>query len=268
MTRALARGMSVLFRKGITMDLFGANPVDVVVLVVIAVSALLALVRGFVAEILAIVAWICAIAVTVYGTNPVLPFVQGYMGAGLGAMATTAGGLFFCTLMVLSALSYAASRFMRSNHLSAVDRSLGFLFGMGRGALLVCLLYICVVFVFPLPRQGDKADPNTMQEVLLEAKLQPVLATGANFLKSLAPAGGLAVDDVAASPLAPLLPQNVKQEDEEREGRASEGEPDKNPDTTKERTSGFSLPMGYTVSAREGVATLIDRVGDGFMAEE
>ena len=223
------------------MDLFGANPVDVVVLVVITVSALLALVRGFVAEVLAIVAWITAIAVTAYGTGPTLPHVESYMGSGLTSMAITVGALFCGTLAIMSALSYAASRFMRNNHLSAIDRSMGFLFGMVRGGLLVCLIYICVVFVFPLPNDGEDPEPNTMQEVMLEARLQPVLASGASFLQALAPNNSLAVDDLTNNPLIDLVHPTANEKDDN--------------DAT-----GTNTPQGYSLSARDGLSALIGQI--------
>jgi membrane protein required for colicin V production len=129
----------------------------------------------------------------------------------------------------MSALSYAASRLMRKNNLSAVDRSLGFLFGLLRGGLLVCLLYICVTFVFPLPKQGEEIDPNTMQAVLMEARTQPVLAAGARFLESFAPDSGISLEDITSNPLTELVqPKLERREDPTPNAQQGYGEPARN----------------------------------------
>ncbi len=225
------------------MDLFGANPVDVVVLVIVLVSALLALVRGFVAEVLAILGWIAAFFAALYGMKPILPVVEGYMGPGMTAAGATAGGLFLGTLAVMSALSYAVSRTMRTHHLTAVDRSLGFLFGLGRGGLLVCLLYICLTFIFPLPKSGETVEPSTMQAVLLEARTQPMMATGAAVLQSLAPNQGLSVETLTQhTPLTDLIQPKLPTA------------------TSGDTTAHDPAPASYSRPARDDLANMINRV--------
>lgn len=225
------------------MDLFGANPVDVVVLVILVVSALLALVRGFVAEVLAILGWVAASFAVLYGMSPVLPVVESYMGPGMTAAGATAGGLFMGTLAVMSAVSYSVSRTMRTHHLTAVDRSLGFLFGLGRGGLLVCLLYICLTFIFPLPKSGETVEPHTMQAVLLEARTRPMMATGAAALQALAPNQGLSIEDLTKhNPLADLVQPKLP---------AQTGAPVSTPPN----------PPAYDRTTRDNLATMIDRMG-------
>lgn len=221
------------------MDLFGANPVDVVVLIVVVVSALLALVRGFVAEVLSIVGWIAASFAVLYGLGPLKPYMAAYMHNELMAGGASASVLFVGTLAIMSAISYSVSRMMRTNHLSAVDRSLGFLFGLVRGGLLVCLLYICITFVFPPPKTGETMDPSTMQSVLMTARTQPALAAGAKLLQSFAPNKTIAIEDITQSPIMSLIQPKLEKKTE---------------DTTPPANKGYGDP------ARDSLTNIIDRV--------
>lgn len=201
------------------MTLFGANPVDVVVLIMLLVSALLALARGFVAEVMAIVGWVAAAFAALYGLDYVLPHMEPYLGKGMISVAASSGVLFFGTLAAVSAVGYILSRQLRGTHLSAIDRSLGFLFGLLRGSFLVCLLFICVTFVFPPPKDGVPPQSNTMQAVLAEARTAPALAYGAQLIASFAPNKSLSLDDLTKlSPLEKLMQPQVEK------GPAKEGE--------------------------------------------
>ena len=225
------------------MTIFGANAVDVVVLVLVLVSALLALARGFVAEVLSIAGWVAAVFAVLYGRQYLEPTMVGYMGKGIAAIATTIGVLFIGTLAVVSAISYVISRQIRRTHLSAIDRSLGFLFGLLRGGLLACLLYIVAVAIWPMPKDGEKPDPNTLQAVMLEARSQPALAAGADILKAMAPDQGLSLDDLTkVNPLKDLAqPQ---------------------PTTPESQKEGEEKPPAYNDSSRQDLGRMLDAVGD------
>ena len=203
------------------MELFGANPVDVVVLVIVIVSGLLALVRGFVAEVLSMLGFVAAIFASLYGLPHVEPKFAEYFTSPLIARGIASASLFFGTLAVTSAFSYFISRQMRGTHLSAIDRSLGFLFGLVRGAILVCLLYICVSFVFPV-KKDTQDEGNSMQKVLREARTGPALESGAHILMSFAPNHGIALDSLTGSSsslnelVKPQIQRNESKSDDNR----------------------------------------------------
>lgn len=227
------------------MDIYGANAVDVVVLIIVLISGLLALVRGFVAEILTIVGLIAAVAAALYGMPHLEPHVVPYLKSmdlkgeslSLAGKAVSAVVLFLGTLILTSAVSYVVSRRIHKTNLSAIDRSLGFLFGLLRGGIMVSLLYICVVFVFPPPKAGEEVEPGSMQEVLKGARTGPALAAGARIISSFAPDKGLSLDDLTRiDPIKDLIqPQPA--------GRDKPSDEDR----------------GYSGSAREGLSDVINR---------
>jgi membrane protein required for colicin V production len=155
------------------------NVLDLIVIVVIALSALLAFARGFVKEALSIVSWLGAAAAAVYGLRYVRPYVDQLISSPMVAGAAAAIGIFVVSLIVISIVTAAIARQVKSSSLSALDRSLGFLFGAARGVVLACLGIQVVMWVIPEPDW-----PGWMRE----SKTRPYLASGADYLKSLVPA--------------------------------------------------------------------------------
>lgn len=151
---------------------------DIIVLLVLVLSALLAFARGFVHEVLAVAGWIGAIFATIYG----LPYVRPYARTLVDntAVADIAAGLalFLVSLVVLSLITRALSQRIRDSQLNALDRSLGFVFGLVRGVVLVAILYIAVDWLMPPPSQ-----PGWIRD----ARSMPLVAGAANVLRSVIP---------------------------------------------------------------------------------
>jgi membrane protein required for colicin V production len=155
--------------------------VDVVVAVVLLGSAGFAFLRGFVHEVLAIAAWVGAGMAALYGLPTVQPFFRQHIGITWAADAAAGAVLFLITLLLLSILTKAISDRVRKSALNSVDSSLGFVFGLARGAVLMSLAYMSLAWLFNSP----EAQPSW----LAEAKSRPWLERGADLLRSLAPEG-------------------------------------------------------------------------------
>ena len=168
------------------MDNLPINVTDLVIFVVILISGALAFVRGFVHEVLAMAAWIGAAVATVYGLPHVLPFARDLIAIKIFAEIAAGASIFILVLIALSVLTHMLSRNIRESSLGAVDRSLGLLFGFLRGAFLICVVWI--VLLWGMPREDHptwiteaRALPLVEQgaEVILEAlpeSLRPDLA--------------------------------------------------------------------------------------------
>jgi len=131
------------------------NVFDVGVIAVLLISALLAYARGFVHEVLAIVGWIGAIFATFYGFPYLQPYARQFIPMDLAADLTAGVVTFIFTLVVLSMMTRAVSKKVQASALNALDRALGFLFGLLRGALIVVLAYIGLELVMPPEKQPD-----------------------------------------------------------------------------------------------------------------
>jgi membrane protein required for colicin V production len=154
------------------------NTLDVIVLAVIGLSGLFAFARGFVKEVLSIAAWLGAAAVAFYTLPYTTPIAAKLFSAP--TMAEVAAGLvvFLVALIVFSILASSIGRRVKGSALSALDRTLGLVFGLGRGVALVCLGWLAATWALP-----EKDWPDWARG----ARTKPFLVSGAETLRGLVP---------------------------------------------------------------------------------
>lgn len=155
------------------------NLVDLAVLVVIALSAVFAFARGFVREALSIAAWIAAALITLYGFDAAYSFTTRFVTTALLADLIAGVGLFFVSLIVLTIITGYVARYLQWSALTPIDRTLGLVFGVARGLVLVSIAYFLVDITLP---------PNDRPGLLRDARSQPILAQGADMLRGVLPA--------------------------------------------------------------------------------
>jgi membrane protein required for colicin V production len=112
---------------------------DLVVLGIVLISALLAAVRGFTREVLAIVAWVVAAAAAWYLHPTALPIAQQYISSNTVALVAAIGGIFVITLIIVSIITVQVSDLILDSRIGALDRTLGLFFGAARG-FLICVI--------------------------------------------------------------------------------------------------------------------------------
>ena len=124
---------------------------DIIVIAVVLLSAVLAMVRGFVREVLSIASWIIA-AIAAYSLyQPFLPVVRPYFESATVALIVTAAVVFFVALLVASYITMKISDFVIDSRVGAFDRALGFLFGAARGILLLVIALLFFNWLVPNP---------------------------------------------------------------------------------------------------------------------
>jgi membrane protein required for colicin V production len=155
---------------------------DLAVIGIILLAGLIAFSLGFVRVVLALLGWVGASFVTLYGFSYVRPFMQKWISVGFLADAAAGLSLFLVTLIILTIVSHAIGRRVRDSGLSALDRSVGLVFGLILGSVFVCLAYLGVAWVTDMPTQADKQPPW-----IQAAKSRPLVEWGADKLQSLAP---------------------------------------------------------------------------------
>ena len=110
---------------------------DLGLIVIILVSALLSMVRGFTREVLAIGSWAAAAAAAYFFYPNLVPYVSQYLIKKEPLPAViSAAVIFFVALIIVSILTVRISDAILDSKIGALDRSLGFLFGAARGFLL------------------------------------------------------------------------------------------------------------------------------------
>ena len=110
---------------------------DIVIAAVLLISAVIALVRGFVKETLTIAGWIGAFFITLYGYEQVATLLADFIEESLFAQVIAAAALFLISLVILTIVSHMLAKQVQGSTLGHLDRALGFVFGLVRGLLLV-----------------------------------------------------------------------------------------------------------------------------------
>ena len=128
---------------------------DLVLLAVMLISGLLAMVRGFMREILSIAAWGAAALVTLYSYQKLLPTAKTYIASDTLASVAVIAGVFIATLIVVSIITVRISDMILDSRIGALDRTLGFLFGLARGLLIVVVAFLFFAWLVPAKQRPD-----------------------------------------------------------------------------------------------------------------
>jgi membrane protein required for colicin V production len=141
---------------------------DIGLLAVMLISGILAMVRGFMREILSIASWLIAAGVTLYGYARAEALVRDYVANDLLAKGIAIGGLFLITLLVVSLFTVKISDLILDSRVGALDRSLGFLFGLARGLVIMVVAFLFFAWLVPAKSQPDWVT-NARSRVVLQA---------------------------------------------------------------------------------------------------
>lgn len=123
------------------------NWVDLTILGVIAVSALVSLVRGFVREALSLVSWVAAFFVASTFYKDVSPLLADYLQDPFLRDGGAILLLFILTLIIGSLINFIFGVLVDKTGLTGTDRVLGMVFGALRGVLVVAaVLFVLDAF--------------------------------------------------------------------------------------------------------------------------
>lgn len=211
---------------------------DIILLAVMLISGLLAMIRGFMREVLSIAAWIAAALATLYLFNRLLPHAQQYFNNDMVAKAAVIGGVFLGTLLIVSIITVRISDMILDSRIGALDRTLGFLFGLARGLIIVVVAFLFFDWLVP-----QKSQPSWVTE----AKSRVVLASTGDWLKSMLP------DD----PESTIL-KRLKKPGADEPAEPSAANPGQRSDAGPNQGTARTTGEGYERSDRAGMQQLIE----------
>jgi membrane protein required for colicin V production len=136
--------------SGVQLTLF-----DIVALALVALSALAAMVRGAVREVLALASWVGAAFAAFLALPYAAPLVRPVVASDGLARGVAAVGVFFVALVALKMLSGMIARGVEGSAVGPLDRLLGLAFGAARGAFVLCAAYLAGSFLVKPELQPD-----------------------------------------------------------------------------------------------------------------
>ncbi len=152
------------------------NTVDFAILGILLISGMIAWHRGFLKETLSVSAWLIAALLAVFVWPITKPFGRAMLQPDFLADLLALVGVFFLVLVPVSFVSFRLSEVVRGSRAGPLDKSLGFVFGLARGLLVVGVGY--VIF-------SSLAAAESHPKILKDARLLPVIQGTADVLKSL-----------------------------------------------------------------------------------
>jgi membrane protein required for colicin V production len=154
---------------------------DLILIGIMLISGLLALMRGFTREVLSLLAWgIAAVAALGAVLSPELNQLAGqYLQPEIVAKIALGGGVFLIVLIIMSLISVRIADWVLDSAAGAFDRTMGFVYGVVRGLLLVAIAYLFYVWLVPEQKQ---------EEWVRNARLLPVVKEVSTVVISFLPA--------------------------------------------------------------------------------
>ncbi|MEJ2534969.1 MAG: CvpA family protein [Gammaproteobacteria bacterium] len=148
---------------------------DLVLLVLVGVSLLVGLLRGFIKEVFALGVWAAAFLVAFYFSGPLSERFAEAVTLPSGRTALAFAAIFIVVLIIGGMINYLLGKLVEKTGLSGTDRLLGAVFGALRGVLLVLVLIILAGFT-PVPRDPWWGESRVITSLL------PLAEWGSGFL--------------------------------------------------------------------------------------
>ena len=167
--------------------------IDWVLLAIFAISTLFGAMRGLVGVIASLATWLLGgWAAFRFGGDAAM-LIAGGSAPSTGQLFAGYALSFIGVMIVVGLVGWLVRRLLHSVGLSGLDRMLGLVFGLLRGAFIVCVLVLLLGFT-PLPREAEWRD----------SLLVPLVLPGARWLQAWLPEW--AAHEIDFSGMVPALP--------------------------------------------------------------
>ena len=123
---------------------------DTGIVVIVAISGLISLIRGFVKEAMSLVIWVAAFVVAMTFSDAASVLLVNFIELASLRQLAAWGGLFVGTLLVGAMVNFLLGKLVTSTGLGGTDRTLGLVFGVFRGLLVVLALVIAMPKAIPV----------------------------------------------------------------------------------------------------------------------
>ncbi len=146
------------------------NWLDWVLVIIIVLSALTAIRKGFVAELISLASAIAALIIAALNYERLAPLLAGFTRSRGVALGVSFILIFFAVMVTGALIAVIAGKLIRKVQLQWFDRFLGGIFGLARGLLVDCVLLL-VMMTFAI-----------QQAAMEKSVLAPYFVTGSRVI--------------------------------------------------------------------------------------
>lgn len=170
------------------LDFSDLNYVDYFVLSLVVLSTLFAFIRGFIGSFLSLGGWILSGYLT-YILFPVIkPLIDDKIANPVIALLAGHGLLFVALLIVFGVINLLIGSSMRAFIPSVLDRTLGLMFGVIRGIIIVSFIFLMVTFSISIFNGSTQdADEHDLPKWLTTSKTYPFIRESSSMLTNFIP---------------------------------------------------------------------------------
>ena len=154
------------------------NIADIIVLIILLLSSMVAFRLGFIRVVLSMSTWVGATFATVYTYSYASPVARDWIGTELVADIAAGAAIFVTAMILLTIVSHSITGNVRSSSFGMLDRSFGFLAGISIGVIIVS-----GGFIF----SQQVLDMTDASEFYRDSKALPLVKRGANILAQTMP---------------------------------------------------------------------------------
>jgi len=151
---------------------------DIVVILLILLSAGYAAWRGFLSETLTIFDWTAAAFGCLYFGPYLIPMMRGLISTSWIAVLLAYAVVFLIVFIPLSFLSHRLSQSVKNSPIGPLDRAMGIAFGVVRGLVMVGLVYLAYTYFVPVREQAP---------FVRQAQTLPMIQATGDVILSLVP---------------------------------------------------------------------------------
>jgi uncharacterized membrane protein required for colicin V production len=164
---------------------------DIVFIIIVGISILFGVARGFIKSALSLVGWIIAAIIAINFSSILVPYIEKYNFSHSVSEVSAIIITFIGAAIILAVFNSIIASLIKGMCGGLIDRSIGLTFGFVRGCVIACVIFYVLTLLFPdIYINSKNANTNSNDQVpswAKDSKSLVMLSRGSDIIASLLP---------------------------------------------------------------------------------